>query len=560
MKRTLSVLIAMCLLLSVVPMSAQAASIPTREIEGKTYYDVTSKADFYNAVQLAFSNLTENLPVCYIEETRDWDSSYSNDSRNFTGIQTKSVFTYATYSPNTVCITPYPYETLEDGTNLWYGTIDVEYSDSAEELAKADAIIDGVLAKVSSYSREKKLLYIADYICAATQYGSQKLPDGGYDLINGVYELLTGVRTNIVCTSYALTFQRFMEKAGVPCYLLSNNYHAWNIVQMEDGKWYGVDCTSDNGSEIDPPHFLMGSNTMRQYSTDRLDPLAVFGKDHVVSAQDFGKAATTKAPTTTAPKAASTTEKPIMTTATKTTVKTITAKSTTAAFVTTSTSSVLSEGTPVTTDGSATDTTALTPVTTAPTQTEEKIVEVVLADQPVVLNDYLAEDCDRIRLSGDNYAWSFSAEDVDATAANTALDATIYLGDAMPTEQIEQAQTASKAVVQDREIYTFSFAHHGDLPGEAEITITVDEAFADKKVGVYSLSDSGEAVLEAVATVDASGQLSFATTHCSVWFIADYSGALFFMWRWIILAGAVVLIGVAVGTVMILRRRKRITP
>lgn len=526
MKRALIVLMTTCLLLSLVPMSAQAATLSTRKIEGKTYYDVTSKADFYNAVQLAFSDLTENLPVCYIEETRDWDSSYSNDSRNFTGVQTKSVFTYATYSPNTVCITAYPYETLEDGTNLWYGTIDVEYSDSAEELAKADKIIDGVLAKIASYPREKKLLAIADYICAATQYGSQKLPDGGYDLINGAYELLTGVRTNIVCTSYALTFQRFMEKAGVPCYLLSNNYHAWNIVQMEDGKWYGVDCTSDNGKEIDRPHFLMGSNTMRQYATDRLDPLAVFGKDHVISAQDFGKA--------------------VSTTTTSKTTSTTTATQTTAATT--------SEKTTATNDVTTTDT------TTSPTvqiQAEEKVVEVALADQPVVLNDYLSKGCDCVKLTGENYAWSFAAEDVDATAANTALDATIYLGDAMPTEQIEQARTAAQAVVQDREIYTFSFAHHGALPGEAEITITVDEAFADKKVGVYSLSDSGEAVLEAVATVDASGQLSFATTHCSVWFIAEHSDTS--VWVWIALAGAVVLIGVAVGAVVLIRRKKSIT-
>ncbi|MBQ8752250.1 MAG: hypothetical protein IJZ13_04005, partial [Clostridia bacterium] len=214
-----------------------------------------------------------------------------------------------------------------------FGTIDVQYLDDKAELEKADAIIDGILQKIASYELYDKLLYIADYICNATQYGSQELPGGGYDAINGAYDVLTGVRTNTVCTSYALTFQRFMERADIDSYLLSNNYHVWNLV-LVDGLWYGIDCTSDAGNKIDRSSFLMGSQSMARYPTDQLDPVSVFAKEHKISKTDYQKNAPATQRTTKA------TKKPVASTTVASVIEsTTTATATTTTVTETSTAS-----------------------------------------------------------------------------------------------------------------------------------------------------------------------------------------------------------------------------
>lgn len=245
----------------------------------------------------AFPKMSEQLYVFYRDSEKNWDDTFSNDVRNYTGNQTKAVFTYAEYAPSTVCVTP-----MENVGGEWYGYMEISYLDSEDELKQADARIDAKLAALSSLSMPDKLLAIADHVCSLTKYGSETMPDGGYDTINGVYDVLHGVHTNVVCTSYAVTFQRFMERAGMESFILSNVGHAWNIVKV-DGKWYGVDCTQDAGSSIERSSFLMGRSTMqRAYSTDRLNPVAIFGKTHTIAEDNYQSAVTkptepTKKPT-----------------------------------------------------------------------------------------------------------------------------------------------------------------------------------------------------------------------------------------------------------------------
>lgn len=272
-----------CLLVGILacvsfPVAAQTFS--TKEWNGEIYVDVTDRENLTAAVAQAFSKQSEQLYVFFREGERNWDDTYSNDVVHYTGYHTKGVFTYAEYAPSTVCITVES-TTEENGVRECYGYAEISYIDTADELRQADAKIDAKLATLASYSLRDKLLAVADYICSLTSYGSQPLPDGGYDNINGVYDVLHGIRTNTVCTSYAMTFQRFMERAGIDCFLVSNIGHAWNMVKV-GGEWHGVDCTADNGSTIDRDHFLMGRSTMRQYATDQLDPLSIFGKSHTM--------------------------------------------------------------------------------------------------------------------------------------------------------------------------------------------------------------------------------------------------------------------------------------
>lgn len=286
MKKLSSLLLALLIAMTVFSAAIPASALSSKEFEGKTYFGVTQKSDLDAAAAKVLSQRGSSINVWFRNNERNWDSDYSNNVVNFTGYNTKGVFNYTQFSVSTVWVSVARY-TEENGAPESYGTLEATYLDTADELRKADAKIDAKLASLSSLSKKDKLLAIADYVCNSTSYGTQKLPDGGYDDINGVYDVLFGVRTNTVCTSYALTFQRFMERAGIPCFILSNIAHAWNMVEL-DGVWYGIDCTADNGSQIDRPHFLMGSSTMKQYSTAQLDPLKIFGRNHTIAATNYG--------------------------------------------------------------------------------------------------------------------------------------------------------------------------------------------------------------------------------------------------------------------------------
>ncbi len=67
-----------------------------------------------------------------------------------------------------------------------------------------------------------------------------------------------------VCESYAKTFKVFCEKAGLPCLIVSSDTHAWNLVQMEDGNWYMIDCTWDEPVSVEAvlkyEYFLVNNN------------------------------------------------------------------------------------------------------------------------------------------------------------------------------------------------------------------------------------------------------------------------------------------------------------
>ena len=47
-----------------------------------------------------------------------------------------------------------------------------------------------------------------------------------------------------VCVGYATTFRLFMNMLGMDCHIVHNEYHSWDLVQLDD-EWYHVDIYSD---------------------------------------------------------------------------------------------------------------------------------------------------------------------------------------------------------------------------------------------------------------------------------------------------------------------------
>ncbi len=57
------------------------------------------------------------------------------------------------------------------------------------------------------------------------------------------YHVLNG--KNAVCVGYATTFRLFMNMLGMDCHIVHNDYHSWDLVQLDDQEWYQVDIYTD---------------------------------------------------------------------------------------------------------------------------------------------------------------------------------------------------------------------------------------------------------------------------------------------------------------------------
>ena len=56
---------------------------------------------------------------------------------------------------------------------------------------------------------------------------------------------------NAVCVGYATTFRLFMNMLGMDCHIVHNDYHSWDLVELEPDQWYHVDIYSDaHGAEF----------------------------------------------------------------------------------------------------------------------------------------------------------------------------------------------------------------------------------------------------------------------------------------------------------------------
>lgn len=121
-------------------------------------------------------------------------------------------------------------------------------------------------------SRYDKVKYIHDYIVDNAEYDNSDRTNNG-----NIYGLL--IEKNAVCEGYAKAFQYLLNLLDIPNIIVygegvnSNNqseFHSWNYVQMDNGKWYAVDTTWDdpiiigNGritEDIKHEYFLKGSDS-----------------------------------------------------------------------------------------------------------------------------------------------------------------------------------------------------------------------------------------------------------------------------------------------------------
>lgn len=148
--------------------------------------------------------------------------------------------------------------------------------------------------------------------------------------------------------------------------------------------------------------------------------------------------------------------------------------------------------------------------------------------------------------------WKFSGEDLNLDTLGE-LSGRISLGEQIPQTEREQIQKAAE----DLSVYPFAFAHHGTLPGPAEISIQLPEKYANKQVHIYYLNEENLPIETAAEMVARDGTLTFSTDHCSLWFVseqavfgAEQSAFRFPAWGWILVGTGALLLIAGVGAVL----------
>jgi Uncharacterized protein involved in cytokinesis, contains TGc (transglutaminase/protease-like) domain len=144
------------------------------------------------------------------------------------------------------------------------------YSGAYSELATVTAGINSAVNTISntraSSSNYDTAKAIHDYICDKMTYDYQS---AGYGQAHCAAPLFGGGGRGytFVCEGYANSFKLLCDRFGVPAVHVKGTAggpHSWNYVQMDDGLWYGVDCTWDDNDSTPPlyTYFGVGSNTL----------------------------------------------------------------------------------------------------------------------------------------------------------------------------------------------------------------------------------------------------------------------------------------------------------
>lgn len=153
-------------------------------------------------------------------------------------------------------------------TNSYY----VEGFTSSEDVNTAIDLINKNSQNLnlkSSQSIKEKLRAINKFIIDNTEYGFTG-ENGADNHIRSLYGFAKYGLT--VCEGYAKTFKYYCDINNIECeevigYYINNNSlepHAWNVVKLENGAWYSIDCTFNDTTNSNEEYFLCGQNTFNK--------------------------------------------------------------------------------------------------------------------------------------------------------------------------------------------------------------------------------------------------------------------------------------------------------
>ena len=208
-----------------------------------------------------------------------------------------------------------PVDYWDDDTNITFTvtfqrhlkTSAIWFTTAAQEAALTNYIRNTILPQLSLGGKTtyQKVQAIYNWITANVKYDYSHLNDPAYRLQYTAYA--AAVQKKAVCQGYANLFYRLANDAGVDCRIITGKAyngtqtedHAWNIVRMEDEKYYCLDATWDAGLKPENyEYFLKGLASFsrdHQAETDKLNTPYWTQYQSRTSATDY-KASSTQLP------------------------------------------------------------------------------------------------------------------------------------------------------------------------------------------------------------------------------------------------------------------------
>ena len=184
-----------------------------------------------------------------------------------------------------------PVDYWDDDTNITFTvtfqrhpkTSAIWFTTAAQEAALTNYIRNTILPQLSLGGKTtyQKVQAIYNWITANVKYDYSHLNDPAYRLQYTAYA--AAVQKKAVCQGYANLFYRLANDAGIDCRIITGKAyngtqtedHAWNIVRMEDEKYYCLDATWDAGLKPENyEYFLKGLTSFsrdHQAETDKLN-------------------------------------------------------------------------------------------------------------------------------------------------------------------------------------------------------------------------------------------------------------------------------------------------
>lgn len=145
--------------------------------------------------------------------------------------------------------------------NIYFGiSVNADYIQGESRINEADAITEGIAEydeiidiNMSAYAIEKK---IHDKLILDNNYAYDENGDpSDAKYTHSIAGSLNSEYGGGVCESYAKTFQLLLNRYNVDNYYVTGNVsgggHAWNYVKLDNGSYYCVDTTWDDGKYSD---------------------------------------------------------------------------------------------------------------------------------------------------------------------------------------------------------------------------------------------------------------------------------------------------------------------
>lgn len=141
-----------------------------------------------------------------------------------------------------------------------------ERSMRQQMMAEAQNIANQAALQPDRYSKVKAA---HDIICARSSYNYPVAENPSLSntmagkLAHSAYSaLIGGDQYEPVCDGYSKALKLVCDQLDIPCVLVISETHMWNNIKMDDGLWYNVDATWDDGQGgSGTAYFLVGSQT-----------------------------------------------------------------------------------------------------------------------------------------------------------------------------------------------------------------------------------------------------------------------------------------------------------